>query len=290
MAEPLITGVADTAFMVAAWRARETERPDALFRDPLAGRLAGERGQAIAASVRGGLGGWQVTIRTVIIDDMVQAAVAAGADTILNLGAGLDARPYRLPLPASLRWIEVDYPHVIDWKADRLAGETARCRLDRVKLDLADLPARRRLFAEIAASSAKTLVLTEGVIPYLAVDAVGALADDLKALREPAWIVDYFSPAVMRHRRRVAARGQMRQAPFLFQPPDWHAFFAQHGWSPAETRYLSDVAARLGRPLPLPRWRRTLIRLRRLFTPRARRGELRKFAGYVLLRPTGAGG
>src|SRR5450755_2299399 len=95
MAESLIKGVSDTAFMVAAWRAAESKRPDALFRDPFAARLAGEHGRAIVASLRRGfLGGWQVVIRTVIIDEMIQKAVAAGIDTIVNLGAGLDARPY----------------------------------------------------------------------------------------------------------------------------------------------------------------------------------------------------
>src|SRR5437667_7127565 len=114
MAESLIKGVSDTAFMVAAWRAAESERPDALFRDPFAGRLAGQHGRAIIASLnRSFLRGWQVVIRTVIIDELIQKAVAAGTDSIVNLGAGLDARPYRMELPAGLRWIEVDYPHVI---------------------------------------------------------------------------------------------------------------------------------------------------------------------------------
>ena len=40
----------------------------------------------------------------------------------MNLGAGLDARPYRMELPETLRWIEVDYPQVIDWKAEKLGG------------------------------------------------------------------------------------------------------------------------------------------------------------------------
>ena len=62
-----------------------------------------------------------MVIRTLIIDDLIQKAVVAGADTVVNLGAGLDARPYRMALPESLRWIEVDYPQVIDWKADKLA-------------------------------------------------------------------------------------------------------------------------------------------------------------------------
>ena len=43
-----IHGISDTARWVAYFRARESERPDALFHDPYAGRLAGERGFQIA--------------------------------------------------------------------------------------------------------------------------------------------------------------------------------------------------------------------------------------------------
>jgi methyltransferase (TIGR00027 family) len=293
MAESLIRGVSDTAFMVAAWRAAESERPDALFRDPFAARLAGEHGRAIVASLsRGFLGGWQVVIRTVIIDDLIQRAVAAGTDTIVNLGAGLDARPYRMELPADLRWIEVDYPHVIDWKTDKLAGDRPRCRLERVKLDLADLAARRTLFASLSASSRKILLLTEGVVPYLTTDAVGTLADDLTKIRggnaegavDVAWIVDYFSPQAMRFRKRLSASRQMRQAPFQFAPGDWFGFFAQHGWSSAEVRYLADEAVRRRRPIPLPRLVRLLVKVSRLFSPSGSNG-LRRSAGYVLLKP-----
>ena len=237
MPESLIKGVSDTAFMVAAWRAAESERLDALFRDPFAARLAGEHGRAIVASLsRGFLGGWQVVIRTVIIDDLIQRAVTADTDTIVNLGAGLDARPYRMELPAGLRWIEVDYPHVIDWKAEKLADDRPRCRLRHVKLDLSDLSARRVLFADLAASSKQIVLLTEGVIPYLTTEAVGALADDLKTIRsgkvDVSWIVDYFSPETVRYRKRIAASRQMRAAPFQFEPADWFAFFAEHGWKP----------------------------------------------------------
>ena len=46
-----IHNVSDTALMVAACRAMETERPDGLVRDPFAARLAGERGMAIARAL-----------------------------------------------------------------------------------------------------------------------------------------------------------------------------------------------------------------------------------------------
>ena len=113
----LIQNVSDTAFMVAGFRALETERAEPLFRDPLAAKLAGDHGRAILATVpQSFVGGWSVVIRTVIIDGFIQRAVKDGVDTILNLGAGLDTRPYRMELPRSLRWIEVDFPDVIALK------------------------------------------------------------------------------------------------------------------------------------------------------------------------------
>jgi methyltransferase (TIGR00027 family) len=229
----------------------------------------------------------------VIIDDLIQQAVAAGADTVVNLGAGLDARPYRMELPETLRWIEVDYPHVIDWKADRLATDRPRCRLERVKLDLADLAARRTLFASLGASSRRILLLTEGVIPYLPTDAVGTLADDLKTIRsgnadvgvDVSWIVDYFSPETIRYRKRIAAGRQMRAVPFQFEPADWFAFFAQHGWKLAEMRYLADEAVRHRRRMPLPFLVRLMVKIRRLLSGGKGDG-LKRYAGYALMKPT----
>ena len=78
-----------------------------------------------------------VVIRTCVIDDFIQHAIAQGVDAIVNLGAGLDTRPYRMDLPESLLWIEVDYPRVIEFKDERLAGQHPRCKLERVPLDLA---------------------------------------------------------------------------------------------------------------------------------------------------------
>jgi methyltransferase (TIGR00027 family) len=162
-----IQHVSDTAFMVAGFRAAESERPRPLFRDPLAAKLVGDHGEKILATIpRHFVGAWSVVIRTVIIDDYIRQAIAAGVDTILNLGAGLDTRPYRIDLPNSLRWIEVDFPHMIELKEQRLAGEKPSCRLERIKLDLTDRALRRQLFADVSAWAGKILVLTEGVIPY----------------------------------------------------------------------------------------------------------------------------
>jgi O-methyltransferase involved in polyketide biosynthesis len=52
--EPLIRDISDTARWAAIYRAWETERPDAIFRDLFARRLAGERGAQIAQTLEAG--------------------------------------------------------------------------------------------------------------------------------------------------------------------------------------------------------------------------------------------
>jgi len=288
MNESGIEQVSDTAFMAAAYRAAETDRPGALFRDPLAARLAGDRGRKIVASLpkQAFVGGWTVAIRTRIIDDLIQAAIAEGVDAVLNLGAGLDTRPYRMELPRTLRWIEADYPHVIALKEARLAGETPRCRLERVGLDLGDAGARRSFLDEAAAQSSKILVLTEAVTPYLSEDAVSSLGADLRSHASIRyWVADYFSPASYEYRRRSGMSRAMKNAPFLFEPKDYFAFFARIGWKPKDTRYLALEAERLRRPAPFPVVIRLVVRVLQLFASPERRREMKQYAGLVLFEP-----
>src|SRR6201982_2285487 len=101
--------ISQTALWMAVYRARESERPDAAFRDPYARALAGERGERIANAMSfGEEHAWSFITRTYLFDRFVARLVQRGVDTVVNLAAGLDARPYRLELPPSLRWVEVD--------------------------------------------------------------------------------------------------------------------------------------------------------------------------------------
>jgi methyltransferase (TIGR00027 family) len=284
MADTQIQHVSDTAFWIAHYRAVETKRSDALFRDPFAERLSGDRGKEIARGMpRPYLTAWAVVVRTCIIDDYIRTAVEGGVDTILNLGCGLDTRPYRMDLPESLLWIEADYPDLIAFKESRLGNENPRCQLQRVKLDLADEPTRKQLFRSVDTQSKKLLVLTEGVVPYLSEAEVGLLADDLKALEHSSfWIVDYFAPEVMRFRKRMARRA-MQNAPFKFWPADWFGFFREHGWRRKEIRYLAEQGDRLKRPMRLSVVLKVALGLRSLFLSKKRRGTAKRFVGYALL-------
>jgi O-methyltransferase involved in polyketide biosynthesis len=89
---------------VAIYRARETERPDAVFRDPFARHLAGERGDQIAKSMPfSKRATWVWITRTYAYDQFIKQQVGDGVDMVVNLAAGLDARPYRMSLRRRIR-------------------------------------------------------------------------------------------------------------------------------------------------------------------------------------------
>lgn len=158
---------------MAVYRARETERPDAHFRDPFAAALAGDRGLEISRATTISDRGWFFTTRTVLFDRFIAAEIARGVDLVVNLAAGVDARPYRMELPASLQWIEIDLPSIIDYKTPILSVAQPSCRLERIPLDLADLESRRRVFADIGDRASRALVMSEGLVVYLSEDEVG---------------------------------------------------------------------------------------------------------------------
>lgn len=71
--EHLIRDVSDPARWAALCRSAEGDRSDALFRDPLATRLAGERGEAIECSMSKARGSTvsSLMVRTVAFDRML---------------------------------------------------------------------------------------------------------------------------------------------------------------------------------------------------------------------------
>jgi methyltransferase (TIGR00027 family) len=248
-AEPLIRNVSDTARWVAVYRARETERRDAHFRDPFARRLAGERGEQIAKSMPLGRGNdWSMITRTYLADQFINEQVHQGVDMIINLAAGLDARPYRMQLPPSLQWIEVDLPEILAYKEEILRDEKPVCSLERIRLDLSNATARRDLFAQLGSRSKNALIITEGLLIYLTAADVAGLAKDLAAIPSvQSWLLDIASPGLLRMLAKRTATQLNQAAPFKFAPPEGPNFFIPYGWKPADVRSLLKNAARLKR-------------------------------------------
>lgn len=276
-----ITNVADTAFWVAAARARESERPDALFHDPYARLLVGERGKTILEK----MGGqealcWSMAIRTRVLDEMIVHAIEQDeCDTVLNLAAGLDSRPYRLALPSALHWIEVDLPAILSYKEEVLANTRPTCVLERVKMDLAERTARQEFFQRINAQARQVLVVTEGLLTYLTEEQVGSLIEDVHAQSNFHWLLNTSGPAqVMRYLQRLhgkqLARGNVK---IQFMPEDENTLFRRYEWEVATFRSMFTESQRFKRALPFE-----VLELVR--GPQETRDALYKKAGMTLYR------
>src|SRR5262249_57619934 len=126
----------------------ESELEDAFVHDPFAARLAGERGVAILQALphsnvlRLGL-----AVRTRFVDELLLGALATyPVATVLSVGCGLDTRPWRLELSPDLRWIEIDFADVLDYKERLMSGERSHCRRERLTVDLNDAAQRRVMY------------------------------------------------------------------------------------------------------------------------------------------------
>jgi methyltransferase (TIGR00027 family) len=278
-----ITHISDTAHWVAMYRAMESERPDALFRDPYARRLAGARGEAILRTLpKGRRMAWPMIVRTAVMDEIILRAVTRdGIRVVVNLAAGLDTRPYRLPLPTALQWFDVDFPDIQQYKREAIGGDPPRCALEYVSTDLADSAARRALLDRVGRGPAPAFVITEGLLVYLAADQVAALARDLHGCTPIRWwLTDLASPRLLGMLKRTWGRTlDDAGTPLRFGPAEGTAFFEPHGWREAEFRSMWEEALRLRRTM---RFAGLWNLLGRLYPARTRE-EFRRMSGMVLL-------
>ncbi len=284
--EQKINHVSDTAFWVSYLRAEESKRPDALFQDTFAEKLAGQRGKEIAKQMPAmEMTAWVVSLRTCIIDDLILRVASEGVDTILNLGAGLDTRPYRMNgLPESIKWIEVDYPSVIDYKSELLKEYRPHVQLQQISLDLSDLKERQAMLKTVSEGAKKIFVLTEGVVPYLSNDEVASLSNDLHAVANISyWLLDYNTPKAREYMKRSNIQEKLVNSPFKFAPDNWLDFFKKIDWRAKEIRYFFDESKKQHRPLPLPWIAKVFIFFKALGMSKEKKREWREINGFALL-------
>ncbi len=276
-----INDVTDTAIWVAAYRAEESLRKDALFHDKFASLLIGDTGKLVATRTQGSrYTAWSVVIRTLIIDQFIERLLKENIDTVINLGAGLDTRPYRLNLPEKLRWIEVDFPKIIEHKNELLAAEKPKCQLERLSLDLSVPELRDNFLSQVSNESKRVLVITEGVIPYLSNADARSLADSLYQYENfHYWITEYYSPEILEFLRTPKRLSQMKNAPFLFYPDNWFNFFKESGWNEIETKYFGLESEKHGRTPPTPGWLKHTSEL----TPE-KIHSVKKYLGYSIYK------
>jgi methyltransferase (TIGR00027 family) len=270
-APAVLRNISDTALWAAYFRALETKRTDALFRDPYAERLEGGRGTEIAKTIPEGQShAWAWVTRTYLFDKFLRQEIANGADLIVNCAAGLDARPYRMELPATLQWVELDLPEILAYKEQILAAEKPRCALERIRVDLANADQRKKVLARVASRVKRGVILTEGLLIYLSAEEVASLARDLAdAGSLERWILDLHSPGLLRMMQKRAGKVlEQAGAAFKFGPAERAGYFDPFGWQAVQVQGLLKTASSFGRP---PLLLRLLSRLPESNKPRSNR-------------------
>jgi methyltransferase (TIGR00027 family) len=250
-----LTHISDTARWIAVMRARETARPDALFKDPLASKIAGIDAVAIEHQMRarGRMPDWPIVMRTIVLDEHILRGIADGVDMVIDLAAGMDTRPYRLALPSTLTWVDVDFPGITAEKNELLKNEKPNCKVERIATDLSDATARRKLFAELGARTKKALIIAEGLLVYLTAEQVTGLAKDLAAVPTfKYWTNEIVSASLLvRLNKTVGKRLAAAGMPMQWGTAQGPHFFEPLGWRLLEARSMFREAAKYKR-LPFP--------------------------------------
>lgn len=243
-----IEQLADTALLTAYARAVESDRVDALFRDTHARQLAGARGAALAddcAALQTMVD--SIACRTAVFDELIMQIIREErVDLVVSLAAGLDMRPWRLPVPRELRWIDIDRPSVLEHKRSHLLGCEAYCCYGQQPADITNAGELDRALAGID-SAQGALFVSEGLLVYMSDAEVATLAARLRDATSTAWwITDLAGPRALG--MMTSAWGQVLQgASFQFAPSDSEAFFQRVGWEEAEFRSSHEEGRRLGR-------------------------------------------
>ncbi|MFJ8622024.1 SAM-dependent methyltransferase [Kitasatospora sp. NPDC093550] len=248
--EPL-SPVSRTALSVARVRAHESARPEPLFVDPYAAAFvaaadlpapAADRGSALAKSlVAHGI------LRTRFYDDRL---LAAGAEQVVLLAAGLDTRAYRLDWPAGTRVFELDLAPVLAFKDQVLDGLGARPSSDRSTLpaDLRDPDWPARLVEAGFDPARPSAWLAEGLLVYLTAEEAAGLLTAVADLAAPG------SRLLLEKGGDPAAAPQDPSLAHITDlwrgglGPDTHGWLDRHGWT-SELTTLDRIAETYGRPL-----------------------------------------
>ena len=276
-----ISHVSDTARWVAVYRAMESARPDALFRDPFAAKLAGEQGERIVDSMKyGRRTAWAMIVRTQVFDEEILDTIKREqVDLVLNIAAGLDARPWRLDLDPELRWVDVDFPEILAYKAGIIGDAKPKCHYESRGVDLRIAADRDALFAELGANAKRVLVIAEGLLIYLTPADVEGLARALAAVPSFGWwIIDLANPILIEFMSKSWGQEVQRgNAPFQFAPAEGTAWFTPMGWKERRVRYNALEAQRLKREMQGA----AIWRIFGLLMPKKKREAIEQMAATV---------
>ena len=274
---PNINKIGLTALAMAAVRAQESKRLEPLFHDPFAELLAGPASSSYQRQAAGRLPGSDplLEVRTRFFDDFLTEAVGAdGLRQVALLGAGMDARAFRLAWPPSTTLFELEQASLLQLKEELLASVGARptCSRLTISLDLVEDESEAKLTAAGFEPNKPAVWLAEGLFHYLEEPTVWKTLRGPSSLSAPGSLLgadfvneDYFTSTWTKESLEEMERFG---APWRFGTNRPEELLAAHGWE-AEVIQPGEAGAnfgRWGRRVPP----RSLPHLPRFFFVRAR--------------------
>jgi len=127
-----------------------------------------------------------IHLRTAAIDRRVQDALASGIEQVVVLGAGLDARAWRLPGVEAADIFEVDHPSTQAHKRRAVEGRLPRARIVRyVSVDFEHESFGDALLEASLDPARPTAWIWEGVTMYLPHEAIQASLTEMARVSAP---------------------------------------------------------------------------------------------------------
>ena len=258
----LDSAVSFSACTVAAARAVESARSDGLFYDPFAACFAGDEAMRRVAR-KGKKLDTRIAVRTRFFDDAILDALrrTPGAQVVL-LGAGLDARAWRLSPPGGLdkcaTLIEVDRQDVLGAKGALLAalpGGLPRLTLSKKYVGVACNLQRHDWFWHLKSAGHEpgvpTVWVLEGLLYYLPPATVDAVLRTVARLSAPgsSLVASCVNTAAMVRAQTNGKSEAMRS--FQSAVDDPAAYFQARGWHVLKAARPGDPECSYGR-FPAP--------------------------------------
>lgn len=267
----ITTSVGLTALAVAAARAVENDRGDALVRDRFAAgfvRAANpEHPLPTTDAQLDGQDAWAsmtdfMAVRSRALDELLLAATGCGTRQVVVLAAGLDVRSYRLDWPAGTTVFEIDQGPVLEFKQQVLdaEGATPSCARRPVACDLRDDWPGALVEAGFD-PQAPTAWLAEGLLPYLPAQAEADLFASIDRLSAPGSriaveaidmdLADEFLDSAAVRQMSTSMGTDMRTLWNTERRTDAAQVLRTAGWDP-RGRTFGELAGSLGRTMRGP--------------------------------------
>ncbi|MBL7062480.1 MAG: class I SAM-dependent methyltransferase [Dehalococcoidia bacterium] len=123
-------------------------------------------------STPGVVGG--IICRTRYIDDVLNNAIKEGFGTVVNLGAGMDTRAFRIPGIENIQYFELDFPEVLKVRSSNVDKNIGKLppNVSFVPIDFNSQDLGEELKKAGYDLSSKTFFIWEGVTQYISKEAI----------------------------------------------------------------------------------------------------------------------